>query len=326
MLFFLQEKTVFTTLQTKLNFTMQSILLFVVAITLLQVSGLSAQDSHGSPVNVPIAEIPGHPDMCSADVTETARGNVRAEIEQLLQQQAAISLSRPCGCGAAIEGWRRVAFVNMTDSTQTCPGQWSLRSTPKRTCERNVTNGCSAASFSSGGQTYNEVCGRVIGYQRGTTDALWHPINLPQQSHPDNASQSNTVYDGGVLITHGNIPRQHIWSLFSALRRRYLSMAMTLNLILYLYSCRWHEARQKWVLFVSGYQIYMLHCAHTIWLNVLECKSVLQKQPTGNHLDTSLLKNPSRISTFQLDSVCTMRHVNLMGQLVTIIKNTVETH
>ena len=54
---------------------------------------------------------------------------------------------------------------------------------------------------------------KQIGYQYGSTDALWHPIN--RGITPDQASSSQTLYDGGVLISHGTASMLHIWSLVS---------------------------------------------------------------------------------------------------------------
>ena len=39
-----------------------------------------------------------------------------------------------CGCGGF--GWRRAAYLNMSDPTQTCPPAWELITTPRRSCGR----------------------------------------------------------------------------------------------------------------------------------------------------------------------------------------------
>ena len=41
---------------------------------------------------------------------------------------------RACGCGGP--GWRRAAYLNMSDPTQTCPPAWELITTPGRSCAR----------------------------------------------------------------------------------------------------------------------------------------------------------------------------------------------
>ena len=197
---------------------MHSSIPVVLAVTLLHVSGLAAQGSQDLPLKINAVVLPGQPNTCAVENLESARADLRSETDRLLQEISA-PLQRPCDCGAAIAGWRRVAFLNMTDSNQTCPGEWMIvPSISKRVCERRVDRGSSVASFSSGGQSYGEVCGRIVGYQLGTTDALWHPINAGVT--PDSASSTTNVYDGGVLITHGNIPRQHIWSLVSGSSQR----------------------------------------------------------------------------------------------------------
>ena len=148
--------------------------------------------------------VQGNQGNCPAEST-SLRANIISEIDNLLSNLT--DSLRVCECGYAGAGWRRVAFLNMTDTDQNCPGEWQLRSSPKRTCQRSVNRGCSLAAFSTAGISYSEVCGRIIGYQYGSTDALYGPI---YGSTPDVASFNRSVYDGGVLITHGSVPRQHI--------------------------------------------------------------------------------------------------------------------
>ena len=119
--------------------------------------------------------------------------------------QVYCDMDRVCGCNST-GGWARVAYLNTTDTSQQCPGTWTLITTPRRTCgrTRNVAI-CDSAIFPSSGIQYNHICGRVIGYQYG---------------HPDGNRNSNrnieTYYVDGVSITHGAPgSRQHIWT-FSA--------------------------------------------------------------------------------------------------------------
>ena len=71
-------------------------------------------------------------------------------------------------------GWRRVAFINMTDTSYNCPTGLRLIEHPKRTCASPLRSGgqCSSITFSVGGLPYNQVCGRMRGYQFGVTDAF----------------------------------------------------------------------------------------------------------------------------------------------------------
>ena len=79
-------------------------------------------------------------------------------------------------------GWRRVAFINMTDTSYNCPTGLSLTSYSKRTCGRSHTTsvGCSSTTFSIGGLPYSRVCGRIRGYQFGATTAFWGYVNRNQ--------------------------------------------------------------------------------------------------------------------------------------------------
>ena len=106
-------------------------------------------------------------------------------------------------------GWRRVAFVNMTDTSYNCPTGLNLTSYSRRTCGRSRTNigECSSTTFSVGGLSYSRVCGRIKGYQFGATDAFY------------SANQDiNNHYVDGVSLTHGGPERrQHIWTFAAAL-------------------------------------------------------------------------------------------------------------
>ena len=101
-------------------------------------------------------------------------------------------------------GWRRVAFINMTDTSYSCPTGLSLTSYSKRTCGRShTTAGCSSTTFSVGGLSYSQVCGRIRGYQFGATSAFRRGL-----------SQSiDGYYVEGISLTHGGAgSRQHIWT------------------------------------------------------------------------------------------------------------------
>uniref|UniRef100_A0A1X7UPJ1 Fibrinogen C-terminal domain-containing protein n=1 Tax=Amphimedon queenslandica TaxID=400682 RepID=A0A1X7UPJ1_AMPQE len=110
-----------------------------------------------------------------------------------------------CGKGG---GWRRIASLNMTDPNEKCPTQFRTYSEDGvRACGRPDTNSgsCVGITFPSKDIKYSQVCGKVIGYQVGSTDGAYafrssKVINLP--------------YIDGISLTHGN-PRKHIWSLIS---------------------------------------------------------------------------------------------------------------
>ena len=103
-------------------------------------------------------------------------------------------------CGGST-GWRRVAYLNMSDPSQQCPSVWQEITTPHRVCGRRSTTGsCEGLNYTTGSEQYDQVCGRIIGYQIGHPDAF------------NGASSSiNNAYVEGVSVTHG-LPRQHIWT------------------------------------------------------------------------------------------------------------------
>ena len=104
-------------------------------------------------------------------------------------------------CGDGL--WYRVAYLNMTNSSQQCPSAWREYNTSGvRACGRPVslTGSCPATVYTLNLQyKYDQVCGRVIGYQVTTPDTVRISKNIDQ------------IYIDGVSITHGS-PRRHIWS------------------------------------------------------------------------------------------------------------------
>ena len=111
-------------------------------------------------------------------------------------------------------GWRRVAFINMTDTSYNCPTGLRLIEHPKRTCASPLHSGgqCSSITFSVGGLPYSQVCGRMRGYQFGVTDAFHGYI------HQDYRQGIDGYYIDGVSLTHGGAGRrQHIWTFAAGL-------------------------------------------------------------------------------------------------------------
>ena len=64
-----------------------------------------------------------------------------------------------------------------------------------------------STTFPVHGIEYSHVCGRVIGYQDRSTDAFQVGSSLNIEDN----------YVDGVSLTHGQLPRQHIWTFVSAL-------------------------------------------------------------------------------------------------------------
>ena len=103
-------------------------------------------------------------------------------------------------------GWTRIAYLNMNDSAQHCPPGFTLyNENGIRSCGRQEANDCQSAEYPSNGVSYSRVCGRAIGYQKGTTDAF---TNF-------DGNGIDQAFADGVILTRG-IPRKHIWTLAAA--------------------------------------------------------------------------------------------------------------
>jgi hypothetical protein len=107
-------------------------------------------------------------------------------------------------CGNITGGWMRVAELDMTNSSHQCPSGFSqLNDSSKRTCRINSSSikGCHGHMIPLS-HVYSKVCGQIIAYQVGTTDAF-------QRGSPSPNIDAN--YVDGISFTHGS-PRQHIWT------------------------------------------------------------------------------------------------------------------
>ena len=104
-------------------------------------------------------------------------------------------------------GWMKVGYLNMTDPNEQCPPGFRLyEEDGVRACGRQST-GCQSVTYPSHDISYSQVCGKVIGYQKGLTVAIF--------------SQDYYGYADGVIITRG-YPRQHIWTFMAALQENAL--------------------------------------------------------------------------------------------------------
>ena len=95
-------------------------------------------------------------------------------------------------------GWTRIAHLDMT---MNCPsGLQELMTGSIRVCRREGNSaGCKSNVFQTNGISYSQICGKVVGYQKGTPDAVHANVNI------------SSAYLDGVSITRGS-PRKHVWS------------------------------------------------------------------------------------------------------------------
>ena len=122
-----------------------------------------------------------------------------------------------CNCNSTTSsGWMRVANLNMTDPSQSCPAGFRFinrHSAPLRTCGRPASffhsDGCVATKYQSFGISYSQVCGRITGYHGGTPDPIRYYLPI------------DDFYVDGVSLTHGQ-PRQHIWTFSGYIPNKYV--------------------------------------------------------------------------------------------------------
>ena len=107
-------------------------------------------------------------------------------------------------CAGVGGGWRRIVNINISAGDD-CPGEWRNATQSGVSFCRVASDGeytCSSAHFSTNGISYQRVCGRARGYQKGNTAAFFG-------SQSRNIDQS---YAAGLSITYSSNPRQHIWT------------------------------------------------------------------------------------------------------------------
>ena len=139
---------------------------------------------------------------------ETLRNEINNATQRLLQESVVPQLSTQSSysCGEST-GWRRVAYLNMSDPSQQCPSVWQEITTPHRVCgRRSTTGGCEGLNYTTGSVQYDQVCGRITGYQIGDTESFIY----------SSGRSINTYYVDGISVTRG-APRQHVWTFAAGL-------------------------------------------------------------------------------------------------------------
>ena len=105
-------------------------------------------------------------------------------------------------CGGE-KGWMRIANINAAGG-DSCPSGWRKITSPTKACRAPSNNaGCYSTHFTTYNAPYSRVCGMVVGYQKGSTDAF-AVVNFSTRLIDD-------PYVDGVSITY-NTPRKHIWT------------------------------------------------------------------------------------------------------------------
>ena len=146
----------------------------------------------------------GHSDECPAEQERAAVRNATT--------QAVRRLLFPCG---GTDGWRRFAYIDMTNHSQQCPtGLTKYTYDGIRLCSRPANAariGCTSATLPGGGIPYSHVCGRIVGYLFGDVEAFGYYQERRRQDTIDD------YYVDGVTLTHGpSGSREHIWTFAAA--------------------------------------------------------------------------------------------------------------
>ena len=120
-------------------------------------------------------------------------------------------------------GWTRIAYLDMSDCSANCPPGFRLyQSGGVRACGRVSFEdfSCQSVKFPSYGISYTQVCGRVVGYQYASPDAIQHGEWKNPQKYLGGTDTKhndiNSAYVDGISLTHGS-PRQHIWTFMAGL-------------------------------------------------------------------------------------------------------------
>ena len=105
-------------------------------------------------------------------------------------------------CGGVKGGWTKIANLDMSQG-DSCPSPWSsivMPGTSAKVCWSPNNAGCYSVIYPTYGISYDKICGRVEGYQKGTADAFGA-----------NRRSINDVYVDGISIALGS-PRKHVWA------------------------------------------------------------------------------------------------------------------
>ena len=159
------------------------------------------------PFKIPAIAVPS--EQCPSQSTAaTILESLKKNISGIIENNIPTFPSKTCECGNRDSSWTRVAYLNMTDSSQTCPSAWATINKPVRACGRRQPNrgSCNSVFYSTNRLSYTQVCGRINGYQYGFTDAFLL-----------DGTGLNSWYVDGVSLTHGPPgSRTHVWTFANA--------------------------------------------------------------------------------------------------------------
>ena len=109
-------------------------------------------------------------------------------------------------CSNITGGWTRVANIDMTDESNTCPENlnYTVQSSIHMCRSSHTSAGCTSVTFPAHMIPYTKICGRARGYQYWSPDAFYH-------GQAGGQTTIDGYYVDGISVTHGS-PRNHIWT------------------------------------------------------------------------------------------------------------------
>ena len=138
---------------------------------------------------------------------EAVRSEIRQEVQTILEPTII--------CGGTT-GWTLHSYINASNSSEQCPSPLIAHMYDgQRVCGRDASSAARISCTSvilqgNRSQSYNKVCGRIVGYQYGGTQAFGYYAELRRNSPPNTIDQ---YYVDGVTLTYGSPGiRQHIWT------------------------------------------------------------------------------------------------------------------
>ena len=108
----------------------------------------------------------------------------------------------------------QVVKLDMTNSSYQCPPGTRLRNYDqlKRLCGADRDDpGCNSTMFDALGIRYNQICGKIIGYQFSSPDTFGVLLHTDGSGYRDSSSIDGNYVDG-ISLTHRSNPRKHIWT------------------------------------------------------------------------------------------------------------------
>ena len=121
-------------------------------------------------------------------------------------------------CAGVGGRWRRIVNINISVGDD-CLGDWrKATQSGVSFCRVASDDGytCSSANFSTNGISYQRLCGRAKGYQKGDTFAFYG-------TYPNYDRSIDEDYVPGLSITYSSNPRQHIWTFASGGGKKFIN-------------------------------------------------------------------------------------------------------